>query len=238
MTRLLMIESDRVWGQSLAQALTDRLYQVDWVHQGWQGLRCALASEQAYDAVIVDLYVVGLNGMDLCRKIRQQSTVPLIMMSQQAAISFCIQALQAGADDYLVKPFAVEELMARLMAVFRRIEFERQHEALDPRLTFKDLVLETGRQGVRRQGQWIPLSPREFDLLHQLMLHVDQLCSRQMLLEEVWGSQTSGRSNVVDVYIRYLRQKIDFNRASSYIQTVRGQGYLLAEGQPAPYLIR
>ncbi len=169
-----------------------------------------------------------LNGIDVCRRIRQVSNVPIIMMTARDSVIDRVSGLDHGADDYIVKPFAIEELLARLRALFRRIEIEsEQNITKQTTVTYRDLTVEKENRVVRRGDEVIELTKREYELLLELMENVNVVLARDVLLNKVWGYETEVETNVVDVYIRYLRNKIDVPNVDSYIQTVRGTGYVM-----------
>lgn len=169
-----------------------------------------------------------LNGMEVCRRVRQVSNVPIIMMTARDSVIDRVSGLDHGADDYIVKPFAIEELLARMRALLRRIGIETEENAQkQTTVTFKDLTVEKENRVVRRGEDVIELTKREYELLLELMENVNVVLSREVLLKKVWGYESEVETNVVDVYIRYLRNKIDVAGQKSYIQTVRGTGYVM-----------
>ncbi len=229
MKKVLLIENETDLARYVGLELQDQSYDVTMTHRAREGLKLATTSPQQWDVILLALLLEEMDGIQLCRQIRQHSMVPIVMMTSKDSVQECIQALDAGADDYMIKPFAIEELLARLRSLFRRINYERGTAEADPTLFYHDLILDPDRQDVRQKGRWIHLTPREYDLLYQLMAHPKQVCSREHLLENVWGYDHPNDSNVVDVYIRYLRNKLDPTDSHRYIQTVRGKGYLLSE---------
>jgi len=169
-----------------------------------------------------------LNGIDVARRIRQVTNVPIIMMTARDSVIDRVSGFDHGADDYIVKPFAIEELLARMRALLRRIEIETESDAKrQTTIQYKDLVVEKENRIVRRGEETIELTKREYELLVELMENINVVLSREVLLNRVWGYETEIETNVVDVYIRYLRNKIDKPNAESYIQTVRGTGYVM-----------
>ena len=170
----------------------------------------------------------GLNGLEVCRRIRQVKTTPIIMMTARDSVIDRVSGLDHGADDYIVKPFAIEELLARLRAVLRRVDLEDEGRAgKATTVTYKDLTIEKENRIVRRGDEVIELTKREYELLLTLMENVNVVLAREDLLKKVWGYESKIETNVVDVYIRYLRNKIDRPGEDSYIQTVRGTGYVM-----------
>jgi len=183
-------------------------------------LEAALNNE--WDAILLDLMLPELNGLEVCRRVRQVKNTPIIMMTARDSVIDRVSGLDHGADDYIVKPFAIEELLARLRALLRRIDIEGdKNVAKQTTITYRDLTIEKENRVVRRNSEMIELTKREYELLLTLMENVD------VLLNKVWGYETEVETNVVDVYIRYLRNKIDVPGEESYIQTVRGTGYVM-----------
>lgn len=169
-----------------------------------------------------------LNGIDVARRIRQISNVPIIMMTARDSVIDRVSGFDHGADDYVVKPFAIEELLARMRALLRRIEIETEENvSRQTTITYKDITVEKENRVVKRADEVIELTKREYELLVELMENLNIVLSREVLLNKVWGYETEVETNVVDVYIRYLRNKIDVAGKDSYIQTVRGTGYVM-----------
>jgi two-component system OmpR family response regulator len=218
--RILVVEDDPAMADLLRRALTREGYAVDAVQNGEDGLWSA--SENAYDAVILDVMMPPPDGLTLVRELRERGTgVPVLMLSARDEVRDRVAGLTAGADDYLPKPFALSELFARVRALTRR---ERVEEA---RLQVGDLVLDEASHRVWRGETRIDLTPREFGLLRELMRHAGQAVSRAHLLHRAWDSAYTDRSNTLDVYIRYLRNKIDRPFATHTLETVRGVGFRL-----------
>lgn len=187
-----------------------------------------MALNEDWDAILLDLMLPELNGLEVCRRIRQVKTTPIIMMTARDSVIDRVSGLDHGADDYIVKPFAIEELLARLRAVLRRVKLESaQNENQQTLVKFKDLTIEKENRIVRRGDEVIELTKREYELLLVLMENVNVVLARDVLLQKVWGYESQIETNVVDVYIRYLRNKIDRPGEDSYIQTVRGTGYVM-----------
>jgi two-component system, OmpR family, response regulator len=227
--RVLVVEDDPAMSDLLRRALGKEGYAVDTVDNGTDAIWSI--NETDYDAVILDVMIPGPNGFEVCAQARRNSRwSPILLLTARDAIDDRVKGLDAGADDYLTKPFALAELFARLRAITRRDISERP-----VRMQVDDLVLDPADRSVQRASVPIELSPTEFALLAQFMRSPDQVLSRTYLLEHVWDFAYDGTSNVVDVYIRYLREKIDrpFNRNS--LQTVRGAGYVLrSDGENDP----
>ncbi|MGO3401366.1 MAG: winged helix-turn-helix domain-containing protein, partial [Lentilactobacillus parabuchneri] len=175
-----------------------------------------------------DLMLPELNGMEVARRLREKKNTPIIMMTARDSVIDRVSGFDHGADDYIVKPFAIEELLARIRALLRRIQIENDQQKTNKKsVTFKDLTIEKESRIVRRGDEVINLTKREYELLLTLMENVDVVLARDVLLTKVWGYDSEVETNVVDVYIRYLRNKIDRPGENSYIQTVRGTGYVM-----------
>lgn len=212
----------------LKRGLEEEGYAVDAAPNGNEAVW--LGGENAYDAIVLDLMLPDIDGFEVCRKLREAGRwAPVIMVTAKDAVPDRVKGLDAGADDYLTKPFSFAELLARLRALLRRGQSERP--AL---LQIDDLTMDPAGRKVVRGGRTVDLSAKEFALLEFFMRHPEEVLSRTRILEHVWDFAYDGDSNVVDVYVRYLREKIDrpFNRSS--LETVRGAGYRLKpEGQVA-----
>src|SRR5699024_6908730 len=201
-------------------------YKTEVQYNGRLGLEAALNND--WDAILLDLMLPELNGLEVCRRIRHYKNTPIIMMTARDSVIDRVSGLDHGADDYIVKPFAIEELLARLRALLRRIDIESDKNIVkQTTLTYRDITIEKENRVVRRGSQIIELTKREYELLLILMENVNVVLSREVLLKKVWGYETEVETNVVDVYIRYLRNKIDVSDEESYIQTVRGTGYVM-----------
>ena len=213
----------------LRRGLTEEGYAVDVAANGVDGVW--LATEESFDAILLDVVLPDIDGFEVCRRLRRAGRwAPLLMLTARDDVSDRVRGLDAGADDYLTKPFAFEELFARVRSLVRR----GPHERL-PFLAIGDLVLDPAEHSVRRGNQPISLTPREFALLHYFMQHPGDALTRARLLEHVWDFAFDGDPNIVDVYVGYLREKVDrpFGRAS--LETVRGVGYRLRnEARDAP----
>ncbi len=211
----------------LRRALTREGYAVDAADTGEDGLWSA--SENAYDAVVLDVMIPPPDGIALVRELRQRGRgVPVLMLSARDEVRDRVAGLAAGADDYLPKPFALAELFARVRALTRREEVEQA------RLQVGDLVLDEASRQVWRGEASIDLTPREFSLLRELMRHAGQVVSRAQLLQHAWDAAYTDRSNTLDVYMRYLRNKIDRPFATHTVETVRGAGFRLLVPDPLP----
>ncbi|MEZ4865237.1 MAG: response regulator transcription factor [Caldilineaceae bacterium] len=226
--RVLVIEDEAKIAAFIKRGLEEHAYAVDVAHDGAEGYEWARNFD--YDFIVLDLMLPKVNGLELCQRLRAEGNhANLIMLSAKDTVADRIAGLDAGADDYLVKPFAFGELLARLRAVRRRSTDQSRITSL----TVGDLTLNLLTHQAERAGQVIDLSAKEFALLEMLMRHPNQVLSRTLIAEHVWDYDFYNESNVVDVYIRYLRRKIDDPFAMKLIQTVRGMGYrLLNLGEP------
>jgi len=226
---ILVIDDDPKITALLKRSLNYEGYQVEVSNKGKEGLDKALSLQP--DLVILDIMLPDMEGWDVCKHLRLQSETPILMLTARDDVSDRVRGLDTGADDYLVKPFALEELLARLRALLRRGKNNRQGEKQsENRLTYADINLNPATREVTRGGKEIDMTQKEFDLLHIFMLHPWQVLTRETLMEKVWGYDFSGESNVLDVYIGYLRQKLEAGGQPRLIQTVRGVGYRLKEG--------
>ncbi|MGX7140949.1 response regulator transcription factor [Facklamia languida] len=224
--RVLIVEDELNLARFVELELQHEGYKTSICEDGRSGLETAL--EEDWDVILLDLMLPELNGLEVVRRIRPVKDTPIIIMTARDSVIDRVSGLDQGADDYIVKPFAIEELLARLRALFRRIENEEdarnQQQAV---VKYRNLVIEKASRIVKRDEEIIDLTKREYELLLFLMENVNMVMSRDVLLEEVWGYKTEVETNVVDVYIRYLRNKIDVPGQDSYIQTVRGTGYVM-----------
>lgn len=224
--RVLIIEDEKNLARFVELELQHEGYSTQIAGDGRTGLELAL--EEDWDVILLDLMLPELNGLEVARRIRPVKDTPIVMMTARDSVIDRVSGLDQGADDYIVKPFAIEELLARLRALFRRIEKEESARGTQqPTVTYRDLVIERANRVVRRGDEVIDLTKREYELLLHLMEDQNMVMSREVLLEEVWGYTSEVETNVVDVYIRYLRNKIDVPGQDSYIQTVRGTGYVM-----------
>ncbi len=220
--RILVVEDEPGIVEFIRQGLSEAGYAVDAARDGQEGLDYALAAE--YDVMVIDIMLPKMDGLRLLRELRNRGVkTPVLLLTARDGVEDRVTGLDAGADDYLVKPFAFPELLARLRALLRRPPLQT-----DTVLRVGDLEMDTARYDVRRAGQRIELSPREFELLEFLMRHPDQVLTRTQIAEHVWNFDFYSESNVVDVYIGYLRRKIDRGFAYPLIHTVRGVGYRLS----------
>lgn len=225
--RFLLVEDDAALSTSLARGLRERAYAVDVAGDGEEGLY--QASISPYDAIILDLNLPKLDGLTLCRLLRRQgSAVRILMLTARARMEDRVQGLDAGADDYLSKPFELEELLARLRALLRR----RGEQVDQPRYVLADLEIDVRAQRVARGGVPIPLTTKEFTLLAYLARNAGKVIGRTELTEHVWDENHDPASNAIEVYINRLRKKIDANGSAPVIHTRRGAGYYLGLSSP------
>lgn len=220
--RILIIEDDEGIVRVLRRALTYEGYQVETALDGESGL--AQAREWRPDLIVLDLMLPGMDGLEVTQRMRTEGNIPILMLTAKDTVNDRVQGLDAGADDYMTKPFDLDELLARVRALLRRTQLERA-----PVLTFNDLTLDTSTRLATRKGRAIALTAKEYDLLELFMRHPRQVLTREMIFDRVWGYDFGGESNVLDVYIRYLRQKLENEGETRLIHTVRGVGYVLRE---------
>lgn len=222
-THILLVEDETKLAQFVELELTHEGYQVTVANDGIGGLTAARESQP--DLILLDWMLPGFSGIEMCRRLRATGDkVPVILLTAKDEISDRVEGLDAGADDYMVKPFSIEELLARVRAHLRRTQEE------DPDvLEFSNLSLNQRTREVFREERAIELTAKEFDLLVYLMMHPRQVLTRDRILEQVWGYDFMGDSNIIEVYIRYLRLKLEEDQEKRLIQTVRGVGYVLRE---------
>lgn len=226
MSRILIIEDEDNLSNFVSLELQHEGYETKVCENGREGLDTALNED--WDAILLDLMLPELNGLEVCRRLRQSKSTPIIMMTARDSVIDRVSGLDHGADDYVVKPFAIEEMLARLRAVLRRVDFENDNGTTkQTTVTYRDLTIEKENRVVRRGDEIIELTKREYELLLTLMENINVVLARDVLLKKVWGYESQIETNVVDVYIRYLRNKIDRPGEDSYIQTVRGTGYVM-----------
>jgi len=218
---LLIVEDDPVIGKALRQGCREAGHECVWAKDGDNGWE--LSHSQQYDAIVLDLMLPGKRGLDIVRDLRQEGIrTPVVLLTALGSIEERVAGLGAGADDYLVKPFAFAELMARLEAVCRRSGMRPS-----PTVQAGELCLDLATRRVTRNGAEIDLTPTEFSLLEFMLRHNGQLVTRKMLCEHLWDSDWEGATNVIEVHINRLRGKLDKGFDRSLIQTIRGRGYAL-----------
>lgn len=216
-----------------------RFIELELLHEGYEAEKCGdgrtgleLAEGGDFSLVLLDIMLPGLNGLEVLRRLRKTSDVPVIMLTARDAVMDKVAGLDQGADDYITKPFAIEELLARIRLVLRRRSYRSQENAPqspEDLLRCGELTLSESHHEVKYAGSEIELTGREFDLLNTLLINKNIVLSREQLLGKVWGYDYMGETNVVDVYVRYLRSKIDEVYGISLIQTVRGVGYVIRD---------
>ncbi len=232
MAHLLIVEDEEKLARFIELELTHEGYEVTKAFDGREGLR--LATENKYDLILLDIMLPGLNGLEVLRRLQQDNPTPTILLTARDAVMDKVSGLDAGAVDYITKPFAIEELLARVRVALKihggtAMTSGKEPGASDEEgiLTWRDLILNEKKHEVTYQGHLIELTNREFMMLQYLLLNKDIVLSRDTLLEKVCGYDYIGETNVIDVYIRYLRTKIDDAFDVKMIQTVRGVGYVI-----------
>src|SRR5512145_334403 len=221
--RVLVIEDEARIAQFIERGLIYEGYRVSVARDGTNGL--AAARDNPPDLVILDWMLPGLDGLEVCKRLRAASDIPILMLTAKDDVKDRVTGLDAGADDYLVKPFSVDELMARVRALFRRSQPVSRPEIL----RFADLTLDTGTHRAYRGEKPIDLTAKEYELLELFMRNPRQVLTRDVIFDRVWGYDFGGESNIIEVYVRYLRQKTETDGIARLIHTVRGVGYVLRE---------
>ena len=222
---ILVVEDEQRLAYLLRRVLLEERHTVDLAHDGNGGLDLALSG--TYDVVVLDVMLPGIDGLEVCRQMRAERIMsPVLMLTARGSVEDRVTGLNVGADDYLTKPFAMEELLARINALLRRRD-QRFDE--NPRLSVGDLTLDLVGHEACRDGRVIELTAKEFALLEYLMRHPGRVLSRTQIVDAVWRYDMEALSNVVDIYIHYLRDKIDQGFARPLIKTVRGVGYKIEE---------
>ncbi len=222
-TQILLVEDEDALAQFLKQELTYEGYEVTVEKDGMNGL--VKARESHPDLIILDWMLPRLSGIEVCRRLRaSHNHVPIILLTAKDEVSDRVTGLDSGADDYIIKPFSLEEFLARVRVHIRRIQESDPHF-----LSFCDLSLDRKTREVRRGNRLIDLTAKEYDLLEYLMSHPRQVLTRDQILEKVWGYDFMGDSNIIEVYVRYLRIKLESEGESRLIQTVRSVGYVLRD---------
>jgi DNA-binding response OmpR family regulator len=223
MKKVLLIEDEKNLARFIELELKHESFRVTVAYDGMAGLELALGEE--WDVILLDLMLPGLNGIDICRRVRAVQKTPIIMLTARDSVTDRVSGLDSGADDYIPKPFAIEELLARIRALLRRTDSsdEQQHSIL----SFRDIRVDLEARTVTKNELPIDFTKREFDLLVMFLQNSNLVMTRDMLLDKVWGYDSIVETNVVDVYVRYIRNKIDDPHQESFIQTVRGIGYVI-----------
>jgi DNA-binding response OmpR family regulator len=223
--KILIVEDERQLARFLQLEFEHEGYEVKIVYDGPSGVKEALEGD--YDLVLLDIMLPGMDGYEVLKKIRESSDIPVIMLTAKYEVKDKVRGLDIGADDYVTKPFSIEELFARVRAALRKRSASIKKDVL----RFADVVMDLTTHEVRRQGIKIDLTKKEFDLLEFLIRNANIALSREKILQSVWGYDYYGDTNVVDVYIRYLRSKIDDPFDRKLIHTIRGVGYSLRDGE-------
>lgn len=220
---ILIVEDEKQLSKLLRRVLTEERHVVDVANEGYEGLNLALSD--SYDLVILDRMLPGMDGLEICRQMRQYKTKAVVLMlTARGTVEDRVSGLNSGADDYLVKPFAMTELLARVSALLRRRDRDSEGSNI---LEVSNLTLDLVRHEVQREGKVIELTAKEFALLEYLMRHPGQVLTRSQITDQVWRYDLDAISNVVDIYIHYLREKIDVGFPRPLLKTVRGIGYKL-----------
>lgn len=225
--KILVIEDEKNLARFVSLELQHEGYQVTVISNGREGLEVAL--DRDFDLILLDLLLPEMDGFEITRRLQAEKTTYVMMMTARDSVMDIVAGLDCGADDYIIKPFAIEELLARVRAIFRRQDIESSKKPSSTMGDYQNLKLNSQNRSVVREGKEISLTKREFDLLSALVTNVNHVLTREDLLASVWKYDDSVETNVVDVYIRYLRGKIDVPGRESYIQTVRGMGYVVRE---------
>lgn len=228
--RVLVVDDEESIRKLVEYNLSQAGYEVVCAEEGHAAL--AIVSQQDVDLLILDLMLPGISGLELCKRLRQeQSRIPIIMLTARGEEIDRVLGLEMGADDYVTKPFSPRELVARVRAVLRR-HSESGDDKSDNAFAVGQILLDPDKYEVTVRGQLIELTPREFELLHYLMKHMDRVVSRDQLLDRVWGYEYAGDTRLVDVHISHLRDKIEEDpKAPRQIKTVRGVGYKIVRGE-------
>lgn len=227
MAKILIVEDERKIARFVELELKHEGYEVDYAGDGTEGLAKILDSDS--DLVVLDVMLPGLSGIEVCRKAREEGvTTPIIMLTAKDDVMDKVNGLDNGADDYMTKPFAIEELLARIRVALNRYQ-KTKKEKKETVLIHGKLIFDMAKHEVHYGEEIINLTKKEFDLLAYLLQHKNEVVSRETLLNEVWDYDYMGETNVVDVYVRYIRQKIDDKFGDKIVNTVRGVGYIIKD---------
>lgn len=221
---ILIVEDEKNIARFIELELKHEQFEVSVCHDGREGLEEAL--NHTYDCILLDVMLPKLNGIEVTRRIRATSDVPIILITARDMVMDRVAGLDAGADDYIVKPFAIEELLARIRSILRRTSKQLNQNSNEIRV--RDLIIHTDSYEVFLDGRKLELTKTEYDLLKLLCENKNRVCDREMILEKIWGYDSEVETNVVDVYIRHLRSKLKTEK-NAYIETVRGVGYVIRE---------
>jgi DNA-binding response OmpR family regulator len=223
MKQILLIEDEKNLALFIEMELKHESFAVTKAFDGRTGLELALSKD--WDLILLDIMLPELGGIEVCRRIRAVKTTPIIMITARDSVGDRVSGLDSGADDYIPKPFAIEELLARIRSLYRRLDMRVEQER--ETISHRHIMVDVGARLVNLHGEVVELTKREFDLLVMFMRNPNIVLSRDVLLERIWGHDSDVETNVVDVYVRYLRNKLDEPGQESLIQTVRGVGYVM-----------
>lgn len=223
--RILVVEDEAEIAGYLRRGLSFEGFVVETAADGQAAL--IAARERPPDVIVLDVMLPKIDGFEVARRIRSASDVPIIMLTARDAVPDRVQGLEVGADDYLVKPFAFEELLARIKAQLRRVQGRNTGNVL----RYNNLQMDTAAHETTMNGRRVELTAKEYELLELFMRHPQQVLTRDIIYDRVWGYDFGGESNIIEVYVRYLRQKLEAHGESRLIHTVRGVGYILREEQ-------
>ncbi|MFR2264961.1 MAG: response regulator transcription factor [Clostridium sp.] len=222
MKKILIIEDESNISDFVKMELEYEGYEAEISEDGKEGLIKALRED--YDLIVLDLMLPGISGLEVCRRLKKEKDIPVIMLSAKDSVMDKVAGLQIGADDYIAKPFAIEELIARIQVIFRRAEKVKSNI-----IKFKDLSIQLESRTVMKNEEKINLTNKEYELLILLLNNKGKVVTRDNILNEVWGYDYYAGTNVVDVYVSYLRNKLDEKNKEAYIETVRAVGYIISE---------
>lgn len=221
--RILLVEDEKQMSMFIEMELNHEGYEVDTAFDGREALK--KSENKEYDLILLDIMIPNLNGIEVCRRIRKFSYVPIIMLTAKSDVPDKVLGLDVGANDYLTKPFAIEELLARIRVYKRNNSIKGKFDEIK----IKDIIMDNKTHQVWRSGKKIELTKKEYDLLKMLLLNKNIVLTREQLIGEVWGYDYPGDTNVVDVFIRYLRSKVDDDFEDKLITTIRGVGYVIKD---------
>ena len=222
MKKILIIEDESNISDFVKMELEYEGYEAEISEDGKEGLIKALRED--YDLIVLDLMLPGISGLEVCRRLKKEKDIPVIMLSAKDSVMDKVAGLQIGADDYIAKPFSIEELIARIQVIFRRMEKVKSNI-----IKFKDLSIQLESRTVMKNEEKINLTNKEYELLILLLNNKGKVVTRDNILNEVWGYDYDAGTNVVDVYVSYLRNKLDEKNKEAYIETVRAVGYIISE---------
>ncbi|WP_449441546.1 response regulator transcription factor [Ureibacillus acetophenoni] len=221
--RILIVEDEKTISRFIELELRHEQFDVALAFDGREGLNKAI--NESFDCILLDVMLPKLNGIEVCRRIRAQSDVPIILLTARDEVMDRVAGLNAGADDYIVKPFAIEELLARIRSILRRV---KKIDTQDDLIQVRDITINTNSYEVFFERNKLDLTKTEYDLLKLLCENKNRVCTREMILQSVWGYESEVETNVVDVYVRHLRSKLKTD-GEPIIETVRGVGYVVRE---------